>query len=188
MEKISLIFLLFVLFVGGCQERERSSNSNRLSMDSAEGMRDYLLEQDLPALDSVRVWQNEYGEGLVLRTRHYEVFTTLLDALMLKQVPGFMESAYMGYQGQLPKPVNLRNKLRVYIFAERGQWDAFTEKFTGGQARLYKKITRGAYYLNGSCVAYNIGRERTFSVTWPGLFLIHPKDFPKAPCPVPSRL
>ena len=29
---------------------------------------------------------------------------------------------------------------------------------------LYCKIKAGAYYLNGACVAYNIGRERTFSV------------------------
>ena len=29
---------------------------------------------------------------------------------------------------------------------------------------MYLKIKAGAYYLNGACVAYNIGRERTFSV------------------------
>ena len=164
MKKKSLILLLAVLFFAGCQEKERVVDSPRFRMDSPEGMRNYLLEQNLPALDSVRVWQNEYGEGIILRTRHYEVYTTLLDALVLKQVPGFMESAYRGYQGQLPKPVNLKSKLKVYIFANRGQWEAFTEDFSGAQAKLYKKITKGAYYLNGSCVAYNIGREATFSV------------------------
>ena len=164
MKKRSLILLLAVLFFGGCQEKERATSSVRVRMDTPEGMRNYLIEQNLPALESVRGWENEYGEGIVLRTRHYEIFTTLLDALILKQVPGFMESAYLGYQGQLPKPVNLKSKLRVYLFAERGQWEAFTENFTGGQSHIYKKITKGAYYLNGSCVAYNIGREATFSV------------------------
>jgi hypothetical protein len=51
----------------------------------------------------------------------------------------------------------------VYLFAERQQWEAFTKTFAGQQARLFCKIKAGAYYLNGACVAYNIGRERTFS-------------------------
>ena len=127
-------------------------------------MIDYLQRQNLPALKSVELWQNEYGPGLKLTTEHYEIFTTLLEPLMLSQVPGFMESAYRGYQGQLPEPIETTTKFTVYLFAERGQWEDFTKTFTGPQAPLYCKIKAGAYYLNGACVAYNIGRERTFSV------------------------
>ena len=52
----------------------------------------------------------------------------------------------------------------MYLFGQRKQWDDFTSTFAGRQAGLYNKIKAGAYYLNGSCVAYNIGRERTFAV------------------------
>ncbi|GAI46356.1 unnamed protein product, partial [marine sediment metagenome] len=53
-------------------------------------MIEYLQGQNLPALRAVEVWQNEYGPGLKLTTAHYEIFTTLLEPLMLSQVPGFV--------------------------------------------------------------------------------------------------
>jgi len=87
-----------------------------------------------------------------------------MEPLILYQIPGFVESAYKGYQGQLPEPISTETKFIVYLFVERSQWDDFTKTFTGPMAPVYLKIKKGAYYLNGACVAYNIGRERTFSV------------------------
>lgn len=123
----------------------------------------YLHKQNLPALKSVEVWENKYGPGLKLTTAHYEIFTTLLEPLMLSQVPGFMESAYRGYNDQLPEPIETTTKFTIYLFAQRQHWEDFTKVFAGPQAPIYCKIKSGAYYLNGSCVVYNIGRELTFS-------------------------
>jgi hypothetical protein len=83
---------------------------------------------------------------------------------MLCQVPGFVESAYRGYNSQLPQPIQTETRFTIYLFAERKQWEEFTDVFAGRHALIYRKIKAGAYYLNGACVAYNIGRERTFSV------------------------
>jgi hypothetical protein len=127
-------------------------------------MIEYLQGLNLPALKSVEVWENDYGPGLKITTEHYEVFTTLLEPLMLSELPGFVESAYRGYNNQLFQPVKTTTKFNIYLFAERKQWEDFTKKFAGPQTPLYCKIKAGAYYLNGSCVVYNIGRERTFSV------------------------
>jgi hypothetical protein len=124
----------------------------------------YLQRQNLPALKFVEPWRNDYGPGLKIATEHYEIFTTFLDPLILCQIPGFMESAYRGYSGQLPEPVETATRFRIYLFAERQQWDDFTNIFAGRQAPVYRKIKAGAYYQKGACVAYNIGRERTFSV------------------------
>ncbi len=132
-------------------------------IDTPAGMIEYLRGRNLPALKSVEVWQNEYGAGLKLSTAHYEIFTTLLEPLMLSEVPGFLESAYRGYNGQLPEPIEASAKFPVYLFAERTQWEEFTRAFAGAQASVFCKIKAGAYYLKGACVAYNIGRERTFS-------------------------
>jgi hypothetical protein len=82
---------------------------------------------------------------------------------MLSQIPGFMESAYRGYQSQLPEPFETSTKFTIYLFADRKQWEAFTVGFTGPYAQVYLKIKVGAYYLNDACVAYNIGLERTFA-------------------------
>jgi len=88
----------------------------------------------------------------------------MLEPLTLTRVPGYMESAYMAYQQQLPKPIETQNKFTVYLFGDRDQWEKFTKKFTGSNYKMYLKIQKGAYYLKGACVTYNIGRSRTFSV------------------------
>ena len=132
-------------------------------MNTTDGMLDYLHAQNLPTLQSVEKWDSQFGQGMKLTTAHYEIYTTLLEPLMLSQVPGFMESAYRGYQNQLPEPIETASKFTVYIFATRQQWEIFTTDFTGRDAPVYLKIKAGAYYLNGACVAYNIGRERTFA-------------------------
>ncbi|MFA5238437.1 MAG: hypothetical protein WC476_01840 [Phycisphaerae bacterium] len=162
--KLALICILGVVPIVGClkgQSQTRSSKVQRIN--TPVGMIDYLQRQNLPALKSVEVWENEYGPGLKLTTAHYEIFTTLLEPLMLSQVPGFVESAYRSYNDQLLKPIETTSKCTIYLFEKRQQWEDFTKVWAGPQAAIYCKIKSGAYYLNGACVAYNIGRERTFS-------------------------
>ncbi len=164
--KFALIWLIVTACFTGCQEPEKirtKSIGAAKRIDTPAGMIEYLQKQKLPALKSVERWQNNYGPGLKITTAHYEIFTTLLEPLMLLQVPGFMESAYRGYNSQLPEPIETTTKFTIYLFAERKQWEDFTKSFAPGAARLLTKIKAGAYYQKGACVAYNIGRERTFS-------------------------
>jgi len=126
-------------------------------------MVEYLQRQNLPAVKSIEVWHNEYGDGLIITTQHYQIYTTLLDSLMLRELPGFVESCYRGYNSQLPEPIETRTKFTIYLFGQRKQWEDFTKAFAGPQASVFRKIKSGAYYLNGACVVYYIGRERTFS-------------------------
>jgi hypothetical protein len=133
------------------------------AINTPDGMINYLKNQNLPALKSVEPWDSQFGPGLKLTTAHYEIYTTLLEPLMLSQVPGFMESAYRGYQSQLPEPFETNTKFTIYLFADRKQWETFTIGFVGPMSPIYLKIKAGAYYTQGACVAYNIGRERTFA-------------------------
>ncbi len=161
----ALVWALAVACLAGCSEPGSvgTMEGKVQRIDTPAGMIEYLRGQNLPAVKSVEVWQNEYGPGLKLSTAHYEIFTTLLEPLMLSEVPGFLESAYRGYNGQLPEPIETTVRFPVYLFAERKQWEDFTKTFAGRQASMFRKIKAGAYYLNGACVVYNIGRERTFS-------------------------
>jgi len=159
------VFAVALFCLSGCGRAQHLQHPKNLQIDTPGGMISYLQSQKLPALKSVAIWQNDYGPGLKLTTAHYEIFTTLLEPLMLSQMPGFIESAYRGYQKQLPSPVQTTSKFPVYLFASRRQWETFTIHFTGSQAPVYMKIKKGAYTLKGTCVAYNIGIERTFSVT-----------------------
>jgi hypothetical protein len=122
-----------------------------------------LQAERLPALVSVEAWESKYGPGLKLTTDHYEIFTTVMEPLVLRMIPGFIESAYRGYNDQLFQPVESTAKFRIYLFADRQQWENFTYAFAGDQAPLFCKIKTGAYYLNGACVLYDIGPRRTLS-------------------------
>ncbi|MFC1738197.1 hypothetical protein ACFL1G_03995 [Planctomycetota bacterium] len=165
LRKFAQISTLAIISLASCSSDTspiKAAGGDRI--DTPAGMIQYLDRQNLPALVSVTTWANRYGPGLKLTTRHYEIFTTLLEPLMLRQVPGFIESAYRSYNNQLPEPVESETKFKIYLFAKRKQWEDFTDEFTGCQAPVYRKIKAGAYYLKGTCVVYNIGRERTFSV------------------------
>ncbi len=122
-----------------------------------------LRGEHLPALVSVEPWNNEFGPGLKLTTDHYEIFSTVQQPLILRLVPGFVESAYRGYNDQLAQPIETSNKFTLYLFADREQWEDFTHDFAGDQAPLFCKIKTGAYYLNGACVVYDIGPKRTLA-------------------------
>lgn len=154
-----------VLFFAACNEQVRrisSVDNGNGTLGTLEGVCDYLVRE--PAVRTVEIWENPYGPGLHIRTRHYSIYTTLMDPLMLRQVPAFVESAYNAYQNQLPQRLPSNQLFKVYLFDTREQWEAFTQSFMGQEAEVYLKIQEGAYTANGVCVAYNIGRKQTFSV------------------------
>lgn len=119
---------------------------------------------DEPSIRSVERGEINGHSGFVIRTTHYVIFTTLTDPLMLRQTPAFLESAFAEYQNQLLQPLRNTEPFKVYLFANRQQWQDFTKTFTGSYAPVYLKIQQGAYVHQGVCVAYDIGRKQTFSV------------------------
>jgi len=164
--KLAPILTFVIVCLAGCLESDKvgtASADNAHGLDIRAAIIEHLENENLPALESVEVWQNGYGPGLKLTTAHYEIFTTVLEPLMLRRIPGFIESAYRGYNSQLPAPIETKTKFTIYLFAQRIQWEDFTKAFAGHRAELFCKIKAGAYYLNGACVTHNIGMKRTFS-------------------------
>lgn len=164
--KLVAVAPALLLCLAGCV---RSSNvrvqpaTQVQTRDAGEMTMERLRGERLPTLESVERWENTYGPGLKLFTAHYEVFTTVLEPLMLRTIPGFLESAYRGYNDQLPKPIETVTRFKVYLFATRRHWEDFTRSFAGEQAAVFCKIKTGAYCLNGACVAYDIGGARTLT-------------------------
>jgi hypothetical protein len=162
--KLTAIVLAGMICLAGCSQNQRADST---SLVETGGVRlaamERLRAENLPALKVVEVWENPYGPGLELTTDHYRIRTTLLEPLMLRSVPGFLEAAHKSYNDQLREPIETSLKFDVYLFAERGQWEDFTRVFAGEQAAIFCKIKMGAYYLNGACVVYDIGRSRTLA-------------------------
>ncbi|MCF7958063.1 MAG: hypothetical protein K9M57_06395 [Phycisphaerae bacterium] len=124
----------------------------------------------IPTVKSVSRWalpdfvSGVEGPAFKVSTDHYEIYTTLTDPLLLRQVPTFLESAFAQYTTVLDPGSSIPKKMPVYFFNTRVQWEAFTVGWAGAQAENYLKIQAGAYYSKGACVAYHISRQSNFSV------------------------
>ncbi|KPL21205.1 MAG: hypothetical protein AMJ75_10450 [Phycisphaerae bacterium SM1_79] len=165
MRKLVLTWVIVILGLAGCaSDKIGTMEAGAPRLETCADMVAYLQDQNLPTLESVEAWTNEYGPGVKLTTAHYEIFATLLKSWMLRRAPGFIESAYQAYNSQLPEPIETNTKFTIYLFADRRQWADFTRTFAGEQAETFCRIKAGAYYHNGACVAYDIDAKRTFSV------------------------
>jgi hypothetical protein len=163
--KSALIWIVTIICLAGWKsDRIEVGKTGPGQRDFRAGIIEYLRQKNPTELKAVEVWNNDYGPGLKLTSAHYEIFTTILKPSMLRQIAGIIESAYKAYNLQIPEPIETRNKFVIYLFADRRQWEAFTNNFAGGQAEIFRRIKAGAYCHNGACVAYDIGSERTFSV------------------------
>lgn len=163
--KLSIICIV-IFSLAGCSGTDNINTrgiNNTLRLDTGTAMATYLQSQNPPAMKSVDLWPNNYGSGLKLTTTHYEIFTTLMEPVILRGISGFVESAYRAYNSQLPEPIEIKTKFTIYLFANRRQWENFTRSFADDQAEMFCKIKAGAYYHKGACVLYDIGIERTFS-------------------------
>ncbi len=151
--------------LSGCAAAPAKSSlasGQRMSLSDPNVLAEYV--QNEPSVRQVTRWNNPYGDGLVIDTANYRIYTTYMEPLTLRQLPSFLESAFRAYQSQLPQPLENTQPSIVYLFADRQQWEAFTRDTTGPEAEVYLKIQAGAYVTKGICVAYDIGRRQTFSV------------------------
>ena len=122
----------------------------------------FLIAQNLPTVETVESWNSGFADGLKIQTIHYEVFTALKDPLMLRDVPAFLENCQSNFRKLFSKSPSEVERFQIYLFDNRTQWQVFTAGFAGRESQIYSQIKAGAYYLKSCCIAYNIGRERTF--------------------------
>ena len=162
---VNIILLIgFALSCLGCQVSKSTGASKRsgTALNGAHQMAIYMRAE--PAVKDVQIWNDPNTPGLIIQTQHYRVHTTLLEPLMLRQIPSFLESAYQAYQSELPNPLSSTYLFDIYLFGTRSEWEEFTRSFVGDDAELYLKIKKGAYTANGAWVGYNIGRKLTFQI------------------------
>lgn len=113
---------------------------------------------------NAQAWQVVDRPGRVLRTQHYNIYTTISDrqqALLLGQL---MEGACAQYLGLVPSVLPSLSPMACYVFADRRQWADFTARRTGADSAIYLKIPRGGYTIDDWFAAYDLGGRATLSV------------------------
>lgn len=121
-------------------------------------------EKRLPTAFTEERWAYAKLPGTKLITAHYEIHTTLQDETLTRALPDVIERAYDHYQSFV-KPVSPPSeKMKVYIFASRDQWEHFTRKFTGPRAATYLQVRNGGYEDNGVAVIQYVSHGSTFPI------------------------
>jgi len=107
-------------------------------------------------------WSYGRAQGRKISTAHYDIYTTLRDEVLLGALPGFVEAAYENYQQLLPSTRQVDERMKVYLFATRGQWERFTRRFTGSRSKLFLKVRNGGYSERGVSVIEYVAHQITF--------------------------
>lgn len=109
-------------------------------------------------------WHADGNDGKVIRTEHFEVYTTIKDDEFLDLLPQFLEAAHYRYEGLVPPRVKNAQRLTTYLYQRRNEWEHHVEAHYPRRASVYRRIQSGAFTEGTTSVAYYITRERTLSV------------------------
>jgi hypothetical protein len=118
------------------------------------------------ATAKVKAQQWTFGEekARVLESEHYRLYTTIEDEEVLDLLPQVMEGAMSMYREVAAGVPVTGGPLDCFIFRWRSEWDRYTQRYAGPDAKIYLQIRSGGYTIKDRCVAYYIGRVGTFSV------------------------
>ena len=118
----------------------------------------------MPVAPESQPWQFQATQGRIIETAHYRVYTTVLDAALLEDLPDFLEATYQQYSAFLPGFQADDEPMDVYLFGRRSEWETYTKENMGASAENYLKIRAGGYSYDGTSVTYLLQRYYTFGV------------------------
>lgn len=117
-----------------------------------------------PALLVTEGWNFADTRGRLIKTPHYNLYTTLEDEEIVANVAQLLEGAYEQYRRFVPDAPGSPTRMDTYLFQYRYEWAAFTEANTGEDAAIYLQILRGGYTYGDVAVSYFLGDLSTYSV------------------------
>jgi len=119
----------------------------------------------------VKSWPLKHHKGHLIETEHYQIFTTVADPVLHRAAAELAERQYQRISEALQ--ITPKSKMKVYIFADRHQWEAFTRAELGARAGQYLKIREGGYTADDVSALYYIGRYPALAVMAHELFHLY---------------
>lgn len=119
---------------------------------------------DQLAVAKTHEWAFNEEKARLIESNHYRIYTTIKEDEVLDLLPQVMEGALEMYRTIAPDVKVSDRQLDCFIFRWRSEWDEYTQKYTGSDAKIYRQIRSGGYTVHDRYVAYYIGRVGTFSV------------------------
>lgn len=150
---VQCLGLLLLPLVAGCAATGQSSGSLGRWEGPAE-----------PARVTTAPWTWVEQPARVLRTANYSIYTTIDDPEVLDYLSQIMQGALAMYQQIAPDVKPGPRSMDCYIFHWRSEWEQYTMRFGGPDAKVFLQIRNGGYTLGDRYVAYYYGRLNTYSV------------------------
>jgi hypothetical protein len=110
-------------------------------------------------------WQIPNGNGEVVLTEHYRIFTNLPASALASSLPGVMEGAYRQYARLTGQSASTDGRrFDMYMMASRQDWASLTRLRMGRHAGAALNLQAGGYTVNGVTVCWNIGGMASVTV------------------------
>jgi len=119
-----------------------------------------VAPSDLPVEQTP--WRYAGRPGKKLVTQHYEIYTTVSSENLIRALPQVVETAYLHYRWLVPTPREPAEKMKVYLFAQRGEFEHFTQQLAPQKAKLLMQVRNGGYSEQGVSVIEFVASEITF--------------------------
>ncbi len=118
------------------------------------------------AIDPSTFETESFGNGIRVRTEHFDLRVTAQDEVIREYLAPFLEATYCEYEKLVPPPQPLGKRLVVYLFNTRDEWAQFTKQRFPLQASTYLYILSGGYTDSASAtaVAFDLQRDHTLSL------------------------
>ncbi len=98
-----------------------------------------------PVTFNTREWSQDGFTGRRLSTQHFDIYSTLRDEKFESALPGFLEAAHDAYEKLLPAPPARNERMVLYVFGLRSEWEAFTKRRFPVRFSIYRRIRNGGY-------------------------------------------
>jgi hypothetical protein len=109
-------------------------------------------------------WKYRGRPGSRVQSPHYDIYTTLRDERLIAALPQMMETAYTYYHRLVPAAREPGERMPVYIFATRTDWEHFTRRFGDVRAQTLLQVRFGGYTENGVVVIEYVAHQTTFPI------------------------
>lgn len=125
---------------------------------------------------AIEPWVYAGISGRSIRTTNYRIHTTSPNQALVRILPALYESANRAYRGALGTRSTKRfraaaesqaereDRMDVYLFGTRGEWEKFSRDLLGSRADQYMLIKRGGFSTRGSSIIYDLGLPDTIRI------------------------
>ncbi|MBI5863636.1 MAG: hypothetical protein HZB38_03830 [Planctomycetes bacterium] len=107
-------------------------------------------------------WRYGSHPGQRITSEHYDFYTTITDSSLFATLPQVMETAYRNYRRLVPAPREPSEKMKIYLFAQRAEFEHFTKQLSPQKAATLLKVRNGGFSEQGVTVLEYVSHEATF--------------------------